>query len=72
MKDYRYMGFDFRLTDNILANSGRKLYEIDELKPAGTRPFLTSINDVREFIRDAVDMGYWIDGAGWTHITPHR
>ena len=72
MKNYRFMGYDFRATESIHANTGRPLYEIDDLKPAGTRPFLTSIKDVREFIREAVNLGYWIDGAGRTHNATKR
>lgn len=66
-KEYRYMGYTFKKTGDVLANSYRELYEIEGLKPAGQRPFLTSINDCRYFIADAVKMGYWIDGSGNTH-----
>ena len=50
-KTYRYMGYDFRATSTIHANSGRNLYEIDDLKERGKRPFLTTIEDCREYIR---------------------
>ena len=70
MKEYRYLGFDFRITDNVCLNNSRYLYEIDRLKPAGTRPFLTTIPETKEFIQNAVLMGYWLDGAGKTHPLP--
>ena len=72
MKTYRYKGFAFRSTSSTHANTGRTLYEVDDMKPAETRPFLTSIRDACEFIRDAVNLGYWIDGAGRTHNTPQH
>ena len=50
-KTYRYMGYNFRATSTIHANTGRNLYEIDDLKERGKRPFLTTIADCKEYIR---------------------
>ena len=72
MKNYRYMGYDFRATSNTHANTGRPLYEVDGMKPAGMRPFLTTISETREFIRNAVEMGYWLDGNAGTHYVKNR
>ena len=66
-KEYRYKGYTFRVTDNVCLNDNRRLYEIDNMKPAAMRPFLTSINECREFISDAVEMGYWLDGNANYH-----
>lgn len=67
MKDYTYKGFKFRVTNNVCANNMRALYEIDGLKEAGCRPFLTSISETKDFIREAVECGYWMDGNGNYH-----
>ena len=50
MKTYTYKGHRFHMTDIICGNNGRNLYEIEGLKEAGHRPFLTSIKACREFI----------------------
>ena len=70
MKNYKYMGYEFRATENICLNNMRKLYEIDGLKTAGERPFLTSIADVHDFIKNAVYDGYWMDGNANYHMLP--
>lgn len=72
MKTYTYNHFEFYATSAIHANTGRPLYEIPGLKPAGTRPFLTSISQCKEFISEAVTNGYWIDGTMTHHTTPKR
>lgn len=51
MKEYKYLGYTFRATNTIHANSGRYLYEIDDLKERGERPFLTTIDGCQEYIR---------------------
>ena len=51
MKEYKYMGYTFRATSTIHANSGRNLYEIDDLKERGQRPFLTTIALCKDYIR---------------------
>lgn len=51
MKEYKYNGYTFRVTSIVHANTGRYLYEIDGLKPAGKRPFLTTIDGCKEYIR---------------------
>ena len=66
-KEYRFLRYTFRITDNVCLNNNRNLYEIDDLKDAGTRPFLTSISDVKDFIKDAVDAGYWTDAQAFRH-----
>lgn len=53
-KEYSYKGYTFRQTDITYSETGRFLYEIDELKPVGKRPFLTSIKQVKQFISDTV------------------
>ena len=60
MREYKYRGFTFRATDittEVLVNRFgetrreiRPVYEIDELKDAMARPFLTSVNQCRDFI----------------------
>jgi len=67
MKKYKYRGYTIRATEATHASTGRPLYEIDNMKPAGTRPFITTIADARDFIRDAIEAGYYLDGAGRTH-----
>ncbi len=64
-KDYRYKGFTFRKTDTTTTvyakgkrddfyhEEIRSLYEIDGLKDRGTRPFLTTISEVKDFIDSA-------------------
>lgn len=54
MKEYTYKGFTFRATSTQHANTMRPLYEIDGLKCRGTRPFLTSIADCKQYIRRAI------------------
>lgn len=56
MKEYNYMGYAFRRTATVHANSGRYLYEIDDLKERGKRPFLTTIEQCREYIRQHVEV----------------
>ena len=46
-RDYQYMGYTFRKT----VQGDRDLYEIDGLKCAEKEPFLTSIAQVKDFIR---------------------
>ena len=65
MKSYTYKGHTFRATDTTTTvhikregdscyrEATRPLYEIDDLKDRGTRPFLTTIKEVREYIDDA-------------------
>lgn len=67
MRSYTYRGYHLRATELAHADTGRRLYEIDGLKPAGTRPFLTSVAQCREFIAGALEMGYWVDGGGYVH-----
>ena len=50
MKEYTYKGYTFRATSTIHANTMRPLYEIDNLKERGSRPFLTSIKACKEYI----------------------
>lgn len=52
MKEYTYKGFTFRRTSILHANTLKPLYEIDELKECGQRPFLTTIKDCRYYIRE--------------------
>ena len=72
MKTYRYMGYDFRATEYTYAATLKPLYEIDDMKPAGTRPFITSIAQCREFIRDSIEAGYYLDGTGTYHDVKRR
>ena len=51
MREYKYLGYTFRATSTIHANTGRNLYEIDDLKERGKRPFLTTIEACKEYIR---------------------
>lgn len=51
MTEYKYRGYTFRATSTIHANTGRNLYEIDDLKERGRRRFLTTIADCKEYIR---------------------
>ncbi len=51
MKEYKYRGYTFRVTSTIHGNTGRNLYEIDGLKERGKRPFLTTIEQCKEYIR---------------------
>lgn len=63
MKEYKYNGYTFRLTDTytenlVYHNWSRshvkrlaQVYEIDGLKERCTRPFLTSIKQCKEYIR---------------------
>lgn len=62
MKSYTYKGRTFRATDTTTTvhtkregdsyhhEVTRSLYEIDDLKDRGTRPFLTTIKEVKEYI----------------------
>lgn len=61
MKEYKYKGFTFRSTPTLHANSMRPLYEIEDLKERGMKPFLTSIAECKAFISKYVD-----DGEVWT------
>ena len=56
-REYKYMGYTFRQTGITHGETGRFLYEIDDLKSAGNRPFLTSIEQVRQYIRDRETFG---------------
>lgn len=49
-KTYKYKGYKFRSTDIVHASTKRWLYEIDELKSAGKRPFLTTIAECKWYI----------------------
>ena len=51
MTEYKCRGYTFRATSTIHANTGRNLYEIDDLKERGKRPFLTTIEECKEYIR---------------------
>lgn len=62
MNEYKYRGFTIRrttimTTKRIKSARGNyyerraDLYEIDDLKPVGKRPFLTSVEACREYIR---------------------
>lgn len=50
MKKYSYKGYTFRRTTTVHANTGRYLYEIDDLKECGRRPFLTTIRECKAYI----------------------
>ena len=63
MKEYKYNGDTFRRTTTTTTTRIKNargyyserlayLYEIDGLKEAGRRPFLTSAEQCREYIRD--------------------
>lgn len=52
MKEYTYKGYTFRATDTLHASTLRPLYEIDDLKERGVRPFLTSVKDCKEYINE--------------------
>lgn len=59
-KEYKFRGYTYRatniMTEVMVQRFGAQrreihpLYEIDGLKEAGTRPFLTSINQVKGYI----------------------
>lgn len=62
MKEYKYHGYTFRRTATMTTTRIKNasgyyverlsyLYEIDGLKEAGKRPFLTSAEQCREYIR---------------------
>ena len=63
-KTYTYKGFTFRKTEArcyiFKFAFGKpycttaKMYEIEGLKPAGTRPFITSIREAKEFINKSL------------------
>ena len=55
MKEYTYKGYTFRATYTLCARNMRPLYEIDGLKECGKYPFLTSIRECREYIRERTD-----------------
>lgn len=68
MKDYRYKGYTFRATNTMTSgrgNSFKCLYEIDGLKPRGKRPFLTTIDQCKDYINDYLERNaviyYWYD-----------
>ena len=63
MKEYKFMGYTFRATSttttvrvlNRFHSYTEKivpLYEIDGLKERGKRPFLTSIEQCKDYIRE--------------------
>ena len=63
MNEYKYHGFTIRRTTTTTTTRVKNargyyserlayLYEIDGLKEAGRRPFLTSAEQCREYIRD--------------------
>ena len=63
MKESKYNGYTFRRTTTTTTTRIKNargyyserlayLYEIDGLKEAGRRPFLTSAEQCREYIRD--------------------
>lgn len=63
MNEYKYRGFTIRRTTTTTTTRIKNahgyyaerlayLYEIDGLKEAGKRPFLTSAEQCREYIRD--------------------
>ena len=63
MNEYKYHGYTFRRTTTTTTTRTKNargyyverlayLYEIDGLKEAGKRPFLTSAEQCREYIRD--------------------
>lgn len=61
MKDYRYRGYTFRRTNTMTSGWGgrhhstlRCLYEIDGLKPRGVRPFLTTIDQCKDYINQHI------------------
>lgn len=65
MKSYTYKGYTFRqvwTTTEVVVGAGtrhshkelRYLYEIDDLKEAGKRPFLTTIEGCKQYIRDRI------------------
>lgn len=62
-REYKYMGYTFRQTDITHGETGRFLYEIDGLKSAGKRPFLTSIEQVKQYIRYNETFGAWRKGV---------
>ena len=66
MNEYKYNGYTFRRTTTTTTTRIKNargyyverlsyLYEIDGLKEAGKRPFLTSVEQCREYIRDNTD-----------------
>ncbi|MBR4655867.1 MAG: hypothetical protein IKO68_04660 [Oscillospiraceae bacterium] len=68
MKAYTYKGYTFRATNTmttIYVSDGHgghnsrtvPLYEIDDLKERGKRPFLTSIDQCKEYINDHEKQG---------------
>lgn len=52
MKEYTYKGYTFRKTNVVNANSGKNLYEIYGLKECGQKPYLFTINECRDYIRE--------------------
>lgn len=60
MKTYTYKGYKFYKTRLIHSNTLKPLYEIvrntedETIKPAARRPFLTSIDDCKQWILNNV------------------
>lgn len=52
MKEYKYKGYAFRMTNTVCGKNMRNLYEIDGLKDKGQRPFLTTIKQCKEYIQN--------------------
>lgn len=55
MKTYTYEGYRFRksrITTDVRGRGVVQAYEIDDLKSPMTRPFLTTIEDCKEYIRE--------------------
>lgn len=60
--EYKYHGYTFRQTNTTTETTVKRgqqyrqeiryLYEIDELKPRGVRPFLTSIEQCKDYIKE--------------------
>ena len=67
MKDYRYKGYTFRVTNTTTSGRGNNLkclYEIDGLKPRGKRPLLTTIDQCKDYINSHAHLPviyYWYD-----------
>lgn len=50
--EYKYLGYTFRATTTLHANTMRPLYEIDGLKSRGQKPFLTTVRECRDYIAE--------------------
>lgn len=67
-KEYKFRGYKFRATNTMTEVMVQRfgtprreihpLYEIDGFKAAGAEPFLTSINQVKNYI----DFRLWVQG----------